>query len=448
MGSVFRMARRKNNGGRTTPKGGPDQFRPMTQPSGFGTAKPPPSFPGGPGGGEIEGFALNDLNDPGMELFTSMLAENGLSLADVDEARQDSDWEAATSSEDLMGIFVDRLASELAAGPAEFMHEASNFAWMIHSAEEEGHRAAAVDVAAGMGTSGMALASAVAVLGLTEEVREAAHARASLGRSEVVPWLQSLEQARIGRVAEVVSPNDDDFELLFEVLLADADPFHVLARVDRLRGETITDASSGPEPFDEMMAEEAGGISVDHEDEHRIELIDHIRAADLLAHSLQWSIDLAEAAARHPEGPEAEKGAMGLPLVRWIATMLPASDVSPFVGLSNLRLDANLAAFEEYLGRSLNDRELDSLDGIVLLTGESTPVRWTPLRILELIGNYASAFVFFETVVPLLKEYLPFAAQQNGDSDALLRENLVVIGTIEEKMPDILTELEQMKKAD
>lgn len=419
----------------------------MNQPSGFGTATPSPPFPGGPRG-ELEGFALDDFDDPGMELFTSMLAENGLSLADVDEAKHDSDWEAATSSEDLMGIFVDRLASELGAGPAEFMHEASNFAWMIHSAEEEGERAAVVGVAAEMGSSGMPLACVLALLGLTEEVRMAAHARASLGRSELAPWLRTIEQARIGRVAEVVSPNDDDFELLFEVLLADADPIHVLARVDRFRGETITDANSGREPFDEMMAEEAGEISVDHQDEHRIELIDHARAADLLAHSLQWSIDLAGAAARQPEGPEAETGAMGLPLVRWIATMLPASDVTPFVGLSNLRLDANLAAFEEYLGRSLNDRELDSLDGIVLLTGESNAVRWTPLRILELIGNYASAFAFFETVVPLLKEYLPFAAQQNGDSDALLHENLVVIGTIEEKMPDILTELEQMKKAD
>ncbi|NNF53476.1 MAG: hypothetical protein HKN03_03435 [Acidimicrobiales bacterium] len=443
------MARRKNNRGRTTPKGGPDHFRPVNEPLAFGTANAPPSFPGGPGDG-LEGFTMDDLNDPGMELFTSMLAENGLSLADFDETKQPDDWEAATSSEDLMAIFVDRLESELAAGPAEFMHEASSFAWMIHTAEEEGERAAVVDVAAEMGVSGVSLASVLTVLGMTEEVRRAAHGRASRGRSELAPWLGTIEQASIGRVAEVVGPNDDDFEVLFEVLLPDVAPFHVLARVDRLRGETITDASSGRESFDEMIAEETGEVSLDHEGEYRIELIDHSRAADLLAHSLQWSIDLAEAAARQAEASEGETGetgAMGLPLVRWIAAMLPSSDVPPFVGLSNVRLDANLAAFEDYLGRSLNDRELDSLDGILLLTGESNPVRWTPLRILELIGNYASAFVHFETVVPLLKEYLPFAAQQNGDSEALLHENFVVIGTIEEKLPDIRAELEQMKKA-
>ncbi len=188
------------------------------------------------------------------DAFERAILESTVDIDDLDP--EDLDLDALGLGDvDPIEIIVARMTQALEEGTGPFLEEASSATWMLHDTVEPADRAATVEMFAGFESTGDTLMSAMAVLGMTDDVRRAAEASAALKRAGIPSWLRELPRAEITGWAIGRYEPDDEVEVIAEVTIPSTNPFLVVINRSKVVHELIVQVSTLLEPLDHLMAD-------------------------------------------------------------------------------------------------------------------------------------------------------------------------------------------------
>jgi hypothetical protein len=381
-----------------------------------------------------------NLSDPAAEprlphldpdAFERAILESTVDINELDP--EDLDLDALGLGDvDPIEIIVARMTQALEEGTGPFLEEASSAAWMLHDTVEPADRAASVEMFAGFESTGDALMSAMASLGMTDDVRRTAEATAALKRAGVPAWLRDLSRAEVTGWAIGRYEPDDEVEVIAEVSIPSANPFLVVINRSKVVHELIVQVSTLLEPLDHLMADVNGDDLI----QLRIDPTTAQGLADELALSLQPTIEWAENS--DVGGLPLDSGVeMLLPLARWVATMLPPPTVEPFYGFEGEQRDAGLEIYRSESSPEPSEIDLQLVGQALDYSVERDPFRWTPQRLVNMFERLSNVIDDPAPFVDALRRFLPFAAARHANGAELLNHNLTVLDSVEQHADEL-----------
>ncbi|MFW2380984.1 MAG: hypothetical protein ACN4GZ_04425 [Acidimicrobiales bacterium] len=405
---------KKDGGGRHTPKRGTDDRG--GQPTGL------PDLPQL----DTDAFeqAIIDSTIPVSELGSEELGPEGLGPEGVGDHNP-------------IESLVAGLHQSLEHGTGSFLEEASAAAWMLHDVVPEPERPEMLSMFASLEGTGDALLAALAVVGMSTEVRQNARVSVALKQGGLPHWLRDLSQASITGCAIGRFEPDDEVEVIAEITIPATEPFLVVIDRAKIVHELIVDIATLPERLDYLMAD-GDGESGDDEGRGgvRIEPTDPQGLANELAISLtptiEWALSPESGGLPVDTGVEAM-----LPLAHWVSTLLPEPTVEPFFGYEGEQRDHGLAIYRSEAASEPSEADLRLIGQALDFSVEQDPFRWTPQRLIYMFERISIVVHDPEPLLGALRRFLPFAAAKQPNGAELLEHNLTVLDKVEEHADEL-----------
>ena len=408
---------KKGGGGRHTPKSNAAPDEVVFDGAGFMNPADMPNFP------------QMDPNE-----FEQAILDSSIDITGLDPDNLDLDA-LGLGGVDPLEILIARMGQALDEGAGPFLEEAAGAAWMLHETVPADERPEAVELYASFDQIGACLMAALAVLGMTGEVRELAAARAAANQSagtEIPGWLSELNKATVTAAGIGTYVPDDEVEVLAEITIPSVNPFVIALSRSKVVHELITEISTLIEPLQHL----ADDVNGDELMEVSIEITDPQVAADELAVSLMPTIEWAENS--EVGGLPVDNGVETvLPLARWVGSLLPDSSVVPFYGFEGEQRDQGIAAYVAGYAGNLDPDHLSQIGIALDLSVEREVFRWTPQRLINMFQRATMALDEPAPLIAALRQFLRFAASQHGTSDELLAHNFTVVDNVEEHAAEL-----------
>jgi hypothetical protein len=363
--------------------------------------------------------------------FEQAILDSSIDIDQLDPGDLDLDT-LGLGDVDPLEILVARMTQALDEGIGPFMEEASSAAWMLHDGVDPQNRAATVENFAAFDSTGDCLMGALAVLGMTDEVRRTAADASALRRAGLPAWLRELPRATITGWAIGRYRPDDEVDVIAEVTIPSADPFLVVVNRSKVVHELIVEVSTLLESLQHLTADVNGDESIDL----TIEPTDAESLSNELATSLLPSIEWAENADAGGLPVDTDVELM-LPLARWLATMLPEPTVEPFYGYDGEQREMGLEAYRTQATPVPSEAELGLVGQALDFSVEQDPFRWTPQRLVYMFERISSVTDDPGPLLDALRRFLPFAASKHAGGAELLDHNLTVLDSVEEHADEL-----------